>query len=682
MAENMNDRSTSNKHCGWRQTQKKYSVHHKCHGIDIDIVTEPKDVDHTCTNIDKHYLKDVEHAQEVIRANNTKYIANLKTLQESHQCQLSALVANLQEENLRTLDGLTCALRLGMSGSVGDRAKLPGIPTLDEIANPQKGQPSIKELSNFEEVCKEKHERAPANKSCILRNSLISDCSEGTSSTVAPEQEGSVRKSSRLFKSMVPSRGRVGTHLGSGRSMFVDVDILKEQVRKAITVKSYNVKDFYKREGPAQSIAKSEWFEYLTLFMIACNTLWIAFDTDLNGGKTLVDTDAVWQIGEHLFCIFFLVEWSIRFMAFRNKKDTFQDGWFVFDTILLVMMIIETWVLSMLWLLLEGTTVEGSGLDTSILRLFRLIKLIRMTRLIRLLREMQELVILAKGLIAAWKPVFFTLLLTFVTVYIFAIAFRQLTDGTELGEQYFDGIPSSIVTLLLEGTLPDLAILVRQCGQQHVLLAGLMMIFILLTTLTLMNMLVGVLVEVVNNVSVVEKEQMLVSQVRSQMTRFFENYTIDKDGNSCLSKEEFGNFLVIPEVATFLQSVGVDVVGLVEFIELIFADEDELLFCQVLELILELRGSNKATVKDVVNLRKYMSQEIQKLKLDITGTPGSTQQQSMGDGAPVRVSKSWRYTSPRELPTPPTINSKAWLDDIAWSMNSNAWLDDLEQFEC
>jgi hypothetical protein len=55
-----------------------------------------------------------------------------------------------------------------------------------------------------------------------------------------------------------------------------------------------------------------------------------------------------------------------------------------------------------------------------------------------------------------------------------------------------------------------------------------------------------------------------------------------------------------------LAEVGVDVVGLLDFGDVIVDDNDDLDFPNFMELVLQLRGSNQATVKDVVDLRKLM----------------------------------------------------------------------------
>jgi len=53
--------------------------------------------------------------------------------------------------------------------------------------------------------------------------------------------------------------------------------------------------------------------------------------------------------------------------------------------------------------------------------------------------------------------------------------------------------------------------------------------------------------------------------------------------------------------------VGVDVVGLVDFMDDIFKDGPELSFPDVMELVLQLRSQNQATVRDIIELRKLIS---------------------------------------------------------------------------
>merc|ERR1719330_1083471 len=96
-----------------------------------------------------------------------------------------------------------------------------------------------------------------------------------------------------------------------------------------------------------------------------------------------------------------------------------------------------------------------------------------------------------------------------------------------------------------------------------------------------------------------------------------EQLGLDLDGNGFISRQEFEALLVLPEAAQFMQEVGVDVVGLVEYSDFIFKDS-EMSFTDFVELILQLRGTNQATVKDVVDLRKQVMQGIEKTQSNLS----------------------------------------------------------------
>merc|ERR1719446_693203 len=104
-------------------------------------------------------------------------------------------------------------------------------------------------------------------------------------------------------------------------------------------------------------------------------------------------------------------------------------------------------------------------------------------------------------------------------------------------------------TLLLRGTLPDLADLVEDVGQVNLAYSGLLLFFILLSSLTVMNMLVGVLVEVVSVVSSVEKESLTVMFVKTKLLGMLQSSGIDADGNKHISQHEFETLLLNPEAA-------------------------------------------------------------------------------------------------------------------------------------
>lgn len=219
---------------------------------------------------------------------------------------------------------------------------------------------------------------------------------------------------------------------------------------------------------------------------------------------------------ENFFCLFFLVEIIIRFLAFESKLNCLRDGWFVFDAMLSFMMVLETWVLYIIIYALEADPVKVVG---STFRLFRFAKLSRITkiarlskiiRLVRLARSVPELLVVMKAMKFALRSVLVFFLVWGLIIYAFAILLRQLTEDNDIGRKYFPDIPHSMNTLLLRGIFPSNADVLHDITADHVWLWPFMILFVSLVSLLTMYMLVGVLVDTVKSVASAEKEALAV----------------------------------------------------------------------------------------------------------------------------------------------------------------------------
>eukprot|EP00927_Polykrikos_kofoidii_P083262 TRINITY_DN8487_c1_g2_i1.p1 TRINITY_DN8487_c1_g2~~TRINITY_DN8487_c1_g2_i1.p1 ORF type:complete len:610 (-),score=116.47 TRINITY_DN8487_c1_g2_i1:220-1962(-) len=397
--------------------------------------------------------------------------------------------------------------------------------------------------------------------------------------------------------------------------LFPDVNDLKAKVRSTILKPQYNVHDYYERSRWATTIATHPLFEHITLCVISVNALWIAIDADNNEEEVLINARPIFQVAEHLFCLFFFFEWCVRFCAFEVKRNGLRDSWFVFDSVLVFMMVVETWIFSLIILMTGGSDDGASPMgDASILRLLRLL---RLSRLARMLRSMPELMILIKGMLAAARSVFFTMCLLLIVIYIFAIALVQMSAGTEAEKLYFSSIPETMYLLLIHGTfLENLGTMVENISKSGFIFPVVLYAFISIAALMVMNMLIGVLCEVVSAVASTENEEMTVTFVKGKMEMLIAK--IDKDDNNFISKTEFCKILEQSEAVVALHEVGVDPVGLVDFADFIFCGQDgeeiELSFEDFMEVVLELRGSNMAKIRDVMNLQRVIRQEVSRVE--------------------------------------------------------------------
>lgn len=410
-----------------------------------------------------------------------------------------------------------------------------------------------------------------------------------------------------------------------GGGVFAEAEDMKERLKAKLKHKQYNVADFYKETGCWQQIARDQRFDSLTLVIIFLNAIWIWIDTDYNDAESgLLDASMGFVIGENAFCAYFSFEWLVRFMSFQVKRNCLRDSWMVFDSVLVFFMVLETWVLTLVLLSLGGTGGAGLG-NTSILRMARLLRLTRMARLARLLRALPELMTMVRGVMASTRSVALTSTLLFGIMYVFGIALRQLTDESDVGELMFDSVPEAMTTLMIDGVFLDsFGLVIRTLGNQSIWSAITFQIFVCMATLTVMNMLIGVVCELVTNVAAMEKDTRTIMQVKEKVMQVLKR--IDSDSDCQISKDEFLKLVDEEECVAALNEVGVDVPGLMDLIDIIFKRDDEkdkaedkdhettLTFDELIETIYGLRGSNSASVKDIVDLRKFVHQGVARLE--------------------------------------------------------------------
>ncbi|CAK9085208.1 unnamed protein product [Durusdinium trenchii] len=413
-----------------------------------------------------------------------------------------------------------------------------------------------------------------------------------------------------------------------------------EQEEMKLDEEAYDVMNFYKRHGWAQALARSERFERITLFIISINAIYIGIDADNNTAPTLIESPWPYQLFDHLFCIFFSFELAVRFMAFENKRNCLRDAWFVFDTILVMLMVFETWLLS-IGLLIAGAAESGNSLPTGPLRLLRLL---RLSRLVRILRSLPELLTLVNGMRAASRAVTSALMLILGMNYVFSIVINMfLSDVTssEVIVQKFSTLGLSMWSLLLHGTLldgiSDILEEVRALETQgHDWTLGWSMIiifcfYVLLTNITVMNMLIGVVCEVVSEVKQKDEKNTAVDYLKRNLRELL--IELDTDQNSQISKSELHNARRMPKAKDVLKELDVDFEDLIVLTEPLFEQdvdegrEQEVTREELLNVILNMRGDRDVRMEDLVrlrcDLRRYLSRQFQQLTSYFDGEVGN-----------------------------------------------------------
>jgi len=425
--------------------------------------------------------------------------------------------------------------------------------------------------------------------------------------------------------------------------------------------------DFYHPDGYCAFIARSSVFFTFTMGMILLNAIWIGIDAEFNTSATLLDADAVFIVGENIFCIYFAFEILVRFGAFKKKRDCSRDAWFVFDGMLVVLMVIETWIIPVIS---QGMDLE----EMNFLRTMRLIRLTRLGRIVRLLRMFPELMTLLKGIATAMRSVCFTLLLLFVLIFVFGVIFKVQAIDTDCQkvQDLFPSLFDAMWTLFLHGTLLDTVgpVLngIRSCAPFRALL---FVIFIFLSSFTVMNMLIGILCDVVSQVSQSEKEEATLSALKAELLDVLECHDVDDDRSIGIA--EFELLMRNPEVHRILERFSVNGNDMISLKDVLFEERNrdfleegqnqpvlaearqvtpsdgierrndssvsmaatsssfkhlqkKLSFAELLSVVLRLRGGNTSTVTDIVDLREYMRQRFD--YLEANNSAGVAQWQS------------------------------------------------------
>jgi len=169
-------------------------------------------------------------------------------------------------------------------------------------------------------------------------------------------------------------------------------------------------------------------------------------------------------------------------------------------------------------------------------------------------------------------------------------------------------------TLLLDGTFMD-GIGPLLTGLLHLreyLAVGVFLLFVGLSAMTVMNMLIGVLCEVVSSVAQAEKEEAAISLMKKTVLVFLRR--ADADGNGDISKDELRLLLEDAGAMQVFDELHVDVEYLMQMQEYLFDKEREhLSMKRFMDLILTSRGDRPALMRDLIEIHFCTCWRVQNL---------------------------------------------------------------------
>merc|ERR1740121_1009604 len=208
-------------------------------------------------------------------------------------------------------------------------------------------------------------------------------------------------------------------------------------------------------------------------------------------------------------------------------------------------------------------------------------------------------------------------------MYVFAIIFTEVLQGEHAG--CFGSVFASMNCLLLNGIFADQASLIEQMLDKGFFYYILLLIFLVLASLTMLSMLVGVMCEVIGRTAEAERETLSLERVRDNVRALLPS--MDSDGDGMISEDEFVKILESAEAVRALTEVDVDVVALVDFADYIFRERDSLTFKDFMDTVAKFRGGQSVILKDLVDVREFLSGEIRSAYKALAATVAKRQQQ-------------------------------------------------------
>jgi len=482
-----------------------------------------------------------------------------------------------------------------------------------------------------------------------------------------------------------------------GRELFAQINALRHKGDE-----EDNEKDKY-NDTPFGMIAKSKVFEYVTIGVIIFNAIMIGHDADYSAryGKdeNLYKGPIYFAVLECFFCAYFTVEIVVRFIAYKVKRNCIWDAWFVFDSVLVLMMIVETLILPF---------VSGGG-PLGGLNILRLLRLLRITRMAKLMRAFPQLMMIVKGIAAATRAVVWTfamlILVTFTWAILFTNEYHQgladdeqisewmeednLDDPTKYGMEFFGSMGKSMLSLIIMGTILDD---VTQCcdairKSQKMWMLGAFILYILINSFTVMNMLVGILVEVVDSTAEGENNRMREEGVKEAITTIF--MQMDKDKSGSISREEFLRMKRDEKVMKALQELEVQEKHFDMYVDCLFQPAEDgqtptLSFRTLLDCICRLRPGTSVNALDFASFKQSVMQgqnllrdrvgRIEELCASIAASqtlPGTQPGPFVSNLRNIETSASWSTEASTPARLKPKWRAGNMLEDLEHASNED-----------
>ncbi|CAA6826165.1 MAG: Unknown protein [uncultured Sulfurovum sp.] len=222
----------------------------------------------------------------------------------------------------------------------------------------------------------------------------------------------------------------------------------------------------------------NKYFEFFMMSIIILSALLVGIDT--------FELDPIYQgiifSLDQMITIIFVMEIIMRITSYEKPLDFFKDGWNIFD-----------------FVIVAASLIPIDGNESAVARLLRIF---RVLRIITILPELKEII---NALFRSAKSIGYVMILMFIIFYIYGVMGTILFEGAKSGAWADLGV--ALLTLFQIMTFEGWTDIMAESMETHPYSWAFYISFIVLTAYTFLNMIIGIIIETLNDEHHKEEEE-------------------------------------------------------------------------------------------------------------------------------------------------------------------------------
>jgi voltage-gated sodium channel len=308
-------------------------------------------------------------------------------------------------------------------------------------------------------------------------------------------------------------------HASSGKLFAEPEKVSKAKLTMSMTrrhnriVKSRNMR---RNDSWAYAIAESLTFNVVIGILIGVSCVWVGYSLDndpelavpADEGTRTVESMTLIKLVDSILCGIFTAEQMIRIASYKKPyfyvTDPVYGSWNAVDFTVQLIMILDVWILNYV-----------NSTETAFMRVLRITRLLRLIRGIRLV---PELVILFRAILSASRAVMISIVPMISIIYTFAVIMTEWCNAPTSGRIdafgiYFKSVGQSMLTMWQIAVFDDSFGIIRPVTFESPAWGIMLIVFMFLASFMVLNVLVGVIREVVFTTTNSYKERFLQAQL-------------------------------------------------------------------------------------------------------------------------------------------------------------------------